>query len=296
MNLTHDGLSLWYGTPDAPAPGDEGVVPRRGASLIVAARPANPSNTLTVRYRVDGGIAQTVTGRELRTDYAKDAQYFAVAFPPFVTGNTVEYSPILTCGGRQVPPPHIAERFPSKFHLAAREAPATRVAKPLEPTRAPLQRYNPGLGFVASVDVQFATPVYVGDTPGGMRVNFFVKEGAVKGEGFGGKVMEGSSDHLIVRRDGMGVVRIRAAFELEDGARLDVESGGYVDFGPDGYKRALAHDLPPYSPLVVNPLISTRHPKYRWLGKIQCIGVGHTHLDVNQACYRVFAVQPRSLT
>jgi hypothetical protein len=115
------------------------------------------------------------------------------------------------------------------------------------------------------------------------------------GEGFTGSVKESSSDHLIVRRDGMGVVRIRAAFAMDDGGQLDVESGGYVDFGPDGYRRALAHDLPDRSPLVVSPLITTRHPRYAWLSRIQCIGVGHTHLDAGQASYRVYAVTPRNL-
>jgi len=291
MNLSYEGLRLWYGTPDAPAPGDEGVVPRKGASLVVGVAPPSPINVVLLRYRVDGGVVQTLTGRELRTDYERQAQYFAVAFPPFVTGNLVEYEPVLSCGGRQVPAPHVTDRFPSKFHLATKDA-----SRPAPPDRPPQKaaglRYNPGLAFVASVEVQFEPPNYIGDTPAGMRVNFFVTDGVVQGEGLRGKVMESSSDHLIVRPDGMGVVRIRAGFALEDGGTLDVESGGYVDFGPDGYRRALAHDLPDRSPLVVTPLISTRHPKYRWLGRIQCIGIGQTHLDAGQASYRVYASLP----
>ncbi len=129
-----------------------------------------------------------------------------------------------------------------------------------------------------------------------MRVDFIVKDGTVVGDAIRGKVTDGSSDHLIVRPDGMGVIRIRAAFALEDGGVLDVESGGYVDFGTDGYQRARAHNLPDCSPLVVSPLISTRHPKYRWLSRVQCIGVGQTHLDVGQASYHVYAVKPRKLT
>jgi hypothetical protein len=294
VNLTHEGLSLWYGTDDTPAPFDDEVVPRSGASLVVAVQPANPTNSVNVRYRVDGGIVQTVPGRELRTDYARHVQYFAVKFPHFPSGDLVEYSPVLSCGGRQVPAPHIADRFRSKFRLAAKEAhaPAQFVR-----ARAPKQqRFDAGLDFVATVAVRFDAPQFIGETPAGMRVNFFVREGTVAGQGFSGKVIESSSDHLIVRRDGMGVIRIRAAFATEDGAMLDIESGGYVDFGADGYRRAVAHNLPDRSPLVVSPLVSTRHPKYAWLGRIQCIGVGETHLDAGEASYHVYAVSSRSVT
>jgi hypothetical protein len=294
VNLTHEGLSLWYCTPDAPAPFDDEVVPRDGAALVVGVQPANPTNSLNVRYRVDGGLVQSAPGRALRTDYDRNVQYFAVKFPAFHTGNLVEYAPVLSCGGRQVPPPHIANRFRSKFRLAAKEARAP--AQPVRVLTPKQQRFDAGLEFVATVAVQFDAPQFVGETAAGMRVNFFVRHGSVQGQGFSGKVIESSSDHVIVRRDGMGVVRIRAAFATEDGAMLDVESGGYFDLGADGYRRALAHHLPDRSPLVVSPLVSTRHPKYAWLSRIQCVGVGETHLDAGQVSYHVYAVLPRSVT
>jgi hypothetical protein len=293
MNVSHEGLSLWYDTPDAPAPEAAGLVPREGASLVLGVQPPNPTNTVVVRYRVDGGLVQTVSGRELRTDYARQAQYFGVTFPAFITGEVVEYAPILTCGGRQVPAPHLSARFPSKFRLAP------RAVRPVQrPTHSPVprdQRFTTSLDFVASVVVYFGDPEYVCDTAGGMRVNFFVKEGTLTGEGLNGKVIENSSDQIIVRRDGMGVVRIRAVFAIADGGILDVETGGYVDFGPDGYRQALARALPARSPLVVTPLIATRHPRYRWLSRIQCIGVGYAHLDVGQARYDVYSTSSRPM-
>jgi Protein of unknown function (DUF3237) len=299
MHLTNDGLSLWYGTPDAPAPGDEGVVERRGVPLVVGVSPPNPSNTVAVRYRTDRGLVRTLTGREIRTDHQRGAQYFAFTFPPFVTGNLVEFAPVFRCGGRQTPPPHLADRFPSKFHLAAAEPVAA--AQALKPARVPQQGgtaghgFQPAIDFVAYVAVQFERTQYVGDTPAGMRVNFFVREGVLEGKGLQGKVAEHSSDHLIVRRDGIGEVHIRAVFTTSDGAVLDVESGGYADFGPEGYERALAHALPDRAPLVVTPLITTRHPKYRWLSRVQCVGVGYTHLDAGQASYDVYAASVRAM-
>jgi len=254
---------------------------------------------VTVRYRVDGGAVQLATGRETRTDHDRQAQYFAVDFPTFPTGKLVEYSPMLANGGLQVPAPAVASGFPSKFLLAAKPpVPALRPASLAAPASPRQARFGAGLSFVAVVHVQFdaSSPAYVCDTAAGMRVDFFVKEGTVAGDGFKARVTGGSSDHLIVRPDGMGLVRIRASFVTADGATLDIESGGYVDFGPDGYRRALARNLPDRSPMAVTPLIHTRHPKYRGLSRLQCIGVGYTQLDAGQVCYHVYSVAPETQT
>ena len=293
MQFTHDGLSLWYGTPDAPAPGDGGIVRRAGASLVIGVRPANPTNSVLVQYRVDGGRVQSIPGGEVRTDFDRQVQYFSAAFPSFIDGEVVEFSVTLTCAGRQVPAAHFADRFPSKFRLAPKEAlPKEAPAKPAVHrggAAAVKQRFAAKLEFVGDVKVCYGAPLYVGDTPTGMRINFLAREGTVQGNGFNGKVLESSVDSMIVRPDGMGVVRIRAVLGLDDGAVLDVQSGGYVEFGLDGYRRAKNHDLPPHVPITLNPLITTNHPKYRWLSRVQCIGTGYTHLDGGWASYRVYA-------
>lgn len=299
MHFTNDGLSLWYRTPEAYAPDDDSVMPRKGSALVVGVRPANPTNSLVVRYRVDNGIVQSVPGRELRTDHERQIQYYAVKFPNFPRGEVVEYAPLLVSGGRQVPAAHLADHFPSRFRLAAPDevvpAPKAAAAEVPVATLPGKIRFVPRLDFVATVFVQFDPPQFVGEVPMGMRINFFVREGSAVGDGFRGKVTAGSADHMLVRQDGMGIVRIRSALETEDGATIDMEAGGYVDFGPDGYRRALAHDLPDRSSLIVTPLISTRHPKYKWLSRIQCVGAGQTHLDADQAFYHVYAAQPRDV-
>ena len=80
--LAHDGLELWYGTPDAPAP--EGTTEQRqGVSVTVGVRPANPSNAVRVRYRVDGRGVETVSAPLVVNDFQKRTQYFRAAFPTF---------------------------------------------------------------------------------------------------------------------------------------------------------------------------------------------------------------------
>ncbi|MGA7120138.1 MAG: DUF3237 domain-containing protein [Polyangiaceae bacterium] len=293
MKLTHDGLSLWYGTPDAPAPlGD--LVSRTEASAVVGVHPANPTNSVQIRYRVDGGLVQTAPGRHVRVDHAQGSEYFIVPFPPIPVGDVVEYCPTLSCGGRQVPSPATGERFPSNFRLAAKAAPA-REKKETRPGGLG-QLDTAQLDYLAHIKVRIDEPLFVGETPEGLRVDFFALEGTVAGPKLNGRVMPRSSDHMFVRPDGIGVIRVRAIIATDDGAMLEVEETGSVDFGTDGYRRALAHDLPLRSELVIAPRVLTGHPKYLWLNRAQCLGVGRTRLDELSFHYDLFAVGCRALT
>jgi hypothetical protein len=77
---------------------------------------------------------------------------------------------------------------------------------------------------------------------------------------------------------------------------FEIEEKGNIDFGEDGYRRAAANALPIRSPMVVTPRILTGHPKYRWLNRVQCIGVGSSRLDENIVEYDLFSVMPRALS
>jgi hypothetical protein len=292
LKLTHDGLSIWYGTPDAPAPFEQEVVARDGASLVVGVHPANPTNSVAVHYRVDDGVVQSVPGREFRVDRDHDCQYFAVRFPTFTTGSTVTYWPVFRCGGRQVPPSHPRASAACRFRLAPRKpsSPSPRVSRPSSAgtTSLPLE---PELSFVARISVHFERIDNVGETPEGVRVDFYADGGSVSGPGISGSVTPGAADHMYVRRDGIGVIRVRAALALVDGAKLEIEDTGSIDFGPDGYARALASRLPSRSTLVISPRILTGHPKYLWLNRTPCLGIGQTNLDLATVDYQLYSVR-----
>jgi hypothetical protein len=289
---THDGLTLWYGTPDAPAPiGD--VVSPSGASIVVGVHPANPSNVVHAKYRLDGGVIQIAPGRLLTTDDAHQSQYFVVPFPNLPPGSVVDYGPSLGCAGRQVPAPGAAERLPSSFTVAAAPAPSARPASAAEHANA--QRMAPRLEFLAAVTVRVDRPLCIGETPEGVRFDFFAIDGTVSGPKMSGRVLPRSSDHLFVRPDGVAVLRVRAMIETNDGATLEVEYTGSLDFGPDGYEKALANDLPPRATYVVAPRYLTAHPRYRWLNRVQCLGVGRIRLDESIVEYDAFAVGVNTL-
>jgi hypothetical protein len=286
MNFSGDGLSLWYGTSDAPAPPDA-VARTTRASLTVAARPASTSNVVDLRYRVDRGFTQTLAATDVRTDYDRDIQYFRVSFPRFPSGDTVEYCPVLTCSGRQVPTASIAERFPSHFRL---EDPVALAPLAPESARPMGQRYSPDLEFLSSLTIRFDKPQVIGDTPEGLRINYYALDGTARGPRINGKVLPASSDSLIIRPDGIGVVRVRATLETDDGALISVEYLGSLELGEGGYEKALLNQFPPSPTVVLAPRAVTSHSKYAWLNRLQCIGVGRVLMDRLTLEYDLFGV------
>src|SRR5207247_10704328 len=101
MRIEHDGIILWYGTSDAPAPP---ALVAAGAPVVitVAVAPIDASNRVSILYRVNGGEVETVAARWRRTDMGM-AQHFVATLGPFRSGDTVDYAPVCESAGRQVP-------------------------------------------------------------------------------------------------------------------------------------------------------------------------------------------------
>src|SRR3712207_3901509 len=102
MRLQREGMSLWYGTPDAPAPG-EAVQADAETTITVGVWPVDAGNKVQLLYRANRGPAQTLNAEWLWNDPSGKAQYFRVCLPAsaFRAGDTVEYSVICRCAGRQ---------------------------------------------------------------------------------------------------------------------------------------------------------------------------------------------------
>jgi hypothetical protein len=145
MRYDQNGTSVWYGTPDAPAP--EGEVRAAangrvtGLALTVAVQPIGPRNSVEVRYRINGGGGLKVQASLARTDVRSNAQYFIAHLPEFHAGDNVEYIAVAQSPGNQVPNPTQAENYSSSFHVGGAPTPtAPPAAKPaLESASA-----NPG--------------------------------------------------------------------------------------------------------------------------------------------------------
>jgi hypothetical protein len=135
MRYYNDGMTLWYGTLDAPVP-SERVEQGREIEFTVGIQPIDASNKVQIVYRINNGpIEKPIVATFLRTDYAGKIQYFLARFPEDVRsrlrpGDLVEFSAVCDCAGRKVPSSQDARTFVSSFRIIGPEARPTRNPEP----------------------------------------------------------------------------------------------------------------------------------------------------------------------
>jgi hypothetical protein len=282
--MSNGGLTLWWDTGDAPAPALE-VYERVPTPLTLAAQPPHPLHSVSVRYRVDGGRPATLQAWTTSTDLAANVQYFHTRFPAFQGDHTVEYTPLLSSAGRQVPVPPLDQRYPSSFRVI--RAPALDAPAPAPSASQP---YAHTTEVLCRVEAQLrADPELVGETPEGLRVNFFVDGGRLSGARLNGKIHSRGVDSMLIRRDGVGLVRVRATIETLDGALLDADYTGLIELGPDGYARAAQRRFPDVAEIQLAPRLLTGHPGYAWINRMQLMGLGRVMLKQNLVSYDLIA-------
>ncbi len=291
MRFTNEGLTLWYGTDDAPAPADGSTQSRQGVSVTVAIQPPRPSNVLTLRYRIDQGLVRTARGFQVRADFDRGVEYHRVTFPDLLAGERVSYVAVASCAGRSAPDPTTAAALPSSFQLTSASLPS-EVENGGPPMRRS-ERASPSLEYLASIRVPLREPEIVGVTPGGLMVNWFwgPNEGSVTGLKAHAKVRKDGGDWMIIRRDGIGVMNVRATVETEEGAILFASYTGSCDFGENGYENFLAKRWPDIAPTRTAPRIETAHPDYLWLNRLQCVGIGEVRMRELVYTYDLYAMR-----
>ena len=145
----------------------------------------------------------------------------------------------------------------------------------------------PELKFLAAVALRFDSPRSLGETVDGVRLEFQV-HGTVRGPALNGK-FPACSAYLLIDRDGVGTINVRAPLLLDDGATAELEATGRYDFGDDGYRRAAAGDLP-NSALGWCPRFFTAHPRYQWLNRTQCLGIGELRPKETRVDYDLYMI------
>lgn len=145
MRYEHEGISIWFGTPDAPAPQDA-VSQESEISITVGVQPMAANYEVELIYRVNKGPTESIKAKWLRNDTSGRTRYYRAYFPSFQAGDIVEYGVICHCAGRQVPPPEVAQDFPASFQVMAADAQhITEVSlkKPLPPEIKPAVKLPP---------------------------------------------------------------------------------------------------------------------------------------------------------
>lgn len=102
MKIENEGLTLWYGTSDTPAP--EGAVRiSDDISVMVGVSPIGANNKVELHYRINQGTTKVVLAQWWRNALASKTQYFLARFPELRDGDAVDYSVVCYFAGRQVP-------------------------------------------------------------------------------------------------------------------------------------------------------------------------------------------------
>jgi hypothetical protein len=290
VHLAHHALDFWYGTPDAPAP-DGTTESRQGVAVTVGVRPSNPSNAVSVRYRVDGRGVQMVSAPLVKNDFERGTQYFRATFPTFWSGETVEYLPVVSAEGRRAPDPGTARTFPSSFTLSATSpvslvdrAPASRPTSPAV--------YAPRLEHLVHVRVPLARePELIGETPAGFVINWAPASGTLDGPAFRAAVIAGGKHQTIVRPDGVGLLSVTVTVRTHDGALIALDYSGTVDYGQDWAARLADGRWPSVLPVRSYIRLLTSHPTYRWLNRLDCLGVGEVRPTERLYTYDMYALR-----
>ncbi|HEY1774857.1 MAG TPA: DUF3237 domain-containing protein [Solirubrobacteraceae bacterium] len=143
------------------------------------------------------------------------------------------------------------------------------------PDPQPMHPAAPELGFLFSylltglADVQM-----LGELPEGARANFINDDGVeVRGPRINGRMLPWGGDWLTVRRDGIALLDVRNVIETVEGARILYRYHGVADMGADGFERFVSGE-PPAAQLRGAPLMSTAHPDFLWVNRIQAIVAG----------------------
>jgi hemoglobin len=184
---------------------------------------------------------------------------------------------------------------PREGDAMAGSVPAKRDSRGSDPAsgwQVPCERFVAELKLAASVALHLEASQSAGETPDGVRLDLRV-HGDIDGPMLNGKVPSLSA-HMLVDVDGVGTLEVRAPFVLSDGAVLEIEATVRYDFGPDGYRRAAAGDLP--DSVVAGCLrFLTGHPRYQWVNRAVCLGVGRLDSREKRIDYDVFVVEPKLL-
>lgn len=300
MELNHDGLSLWYGTADAPAPAERDCARARALArpplapkLTIGVRPPSTANVVSVRYREAGGMAKSIPAIEVRTDYVTQAQYFLATFPLLPAGTLVEYAPVLSCAGRRVGAglDGNGQQSWSSFQLAdTGSAPAPELSDGGSGgSGGPAFAFD--LDYVTRLTARLDRPETIGAVPEGLRVNYYVTGGRARGPRLNGQLRPRGGDNMIITTDGVGNVAVNCVVETDDGALVGTHFTGVADFGRDGYARALVGVLPPRPPVQIALRFVTAHPRYLWMNRLQFLGVGQVSTADLVVDYDVFAVR-----
>lgn len=151
--------------------------------------------------------------------------------------------------------------------------------------------FDYAMDHIFSYEATLSEPEIIGPVPEGIRANFYVTGGRFSGDGMKGTLRAVGADWLTIRRDGVGVLDVRATLETEEGSLIYMTYSGITDFGEAGYDEFLGGRIPTKLSLRTVPRFQTSDPACAWLNRIQAFSVGEANLETSTVNYDVYAAR-----
>jgi Protein of unknown function (DUF3237) len=286
MVWPHTYAPALFELPEQPLPSGQ-VAPGTAPALLVGASPAHPSNRVEVLLRQGNGLPRLVRATTKYLPKASSpgqlgpAQWFTATLPPLESGQQVDYQLALLRAGQRLatfPEDGSWLSLGSSAGTQAPTAPPALSNSPSSGSAPDKPRWAYDLTFFAALTVDLRAEI-LGATPEGYRINFFVKEGTVRGPSIDAVVLPEGGDWMCIRPDGIGMVDISITYQTDDGALILERAGGVFDLGPGGYAMAAGGQFTGSPPFYATPSWQTAHPNWQWLNRRQGFGVGRVVLD-----------------
>jgi hypothetical protein len=266
---------------DLPLP--KGQVPSGTApTLTVGAVPPHPSNCVEIHVRQARSSTTSIRAamRPVTDSVTGPTQCFSASLPKMDSGQSVDYRVVLSRAGQRL------ATLPADGSWLSVAAPAVMASPAVDPPPVDFSvanqpggpRWNYELAFFAALTVDLRAEI-LGATPEGYRINFFVKEGTVRGPAIEAVVLPEGGDWMCIRPDGIGLVDICITYETTDGALILERAGGIFDLGVDGYAKVATGQFTGSPPFYATPSWQTAHPDWQWLNRRQGFGVGRVVLE-----------------
>lgn len=142
----------------------------------------------------------------------------------------------------------------------------------------------PTLTHFCTLTVAPGKPVTVGDFHGGTRRVIPITGGTVSGPGISGRILDMGADWQTLFDTGMAELDARYAFELDDGAIIEIRDMGFRQATPDILKKlASGADVPPQDYYMRTAArLTTGHAAYAWINHTLFVGTGARRPDAVQ--------------
>lgn len=150
MRFEENGISLWYGTTDAPAPIGRLQHKDRKVSIIIGVSPYDDNHEVEVLYRVNRGPETAIKASSLRNKSTQHVQYYLAKFPALQDGDKVEYFVFCRSKGIQIPKISL-EPLASYFYVTSSDIEQKNVSKQ--------SSFNENLAEINNQDTNTSSPI-----------------------------------------------------------------------------------------------------------------------------------------